>query len=89
MPSPAVLRLVPLLWCSDLTFYTIGLQFKPINGQCCAGFVVLLHHFCTTQRKERQTTPKNGAETAVGEEKAKRAKGAFRQYWVLERKQLL
>jgi hypothetical protein len=55
-------------------FYMIGLQYQPINGQCCAGFVVLLHLMCKTQTKERQTTPNKGAETAVGERKRAKRK---------------
>ena len=47
----------------------MDLHYQPINGQCRAGFVVLLHQKCKTKTKERQTTPLRGAKTAVGERK--------------------
>ena len=44
----------------------MDLHYQPINGQCRAGFVVLLHQKCKTKTKERQTTSFQGRKLQSG-----------------------
>jgi hypothetical protein len=54
----------------------IGLQSTPINGQCCAGFVVLLHQKCRMQSKELQTTLLKGGNCSRGKQAERRINAA-------------